>query len=587
MVMTGAFRAAGLVAALAIGVAQGTLAASPEPASTPAMPCQAGDTRVSPSAIVDPAPEPSAATAVEPGASSAAPQLPAIDDIIDPTEPPIDLAVTVECDTTITATIPLEGGQLVATGADGTVYTLTIPDVALLAETTISMTPVAAVAGLPTSGEVTYAVHLEPSGLELFDFATLTIEPVDELPIDEQIPFGYEGAGEGMFVALPAVDDPGITIRILHFSGYGVTKGFLADVEPLRKRLGGDAEARLQSQVALFLGAERQRQLLGTAESDDVAAGLSALSSLYGFIEEYQQKVMAPRILAAGESCANAQLAALTVMALQRQQELIGMESMEWPAGLDTLTGHVCMQEEYELCRDEHIIHRILPLMISHERQRQVSAIDDRGELAFAANLARKCLTFELVFESSISNRIGVEIESDVESKVKLTTEPGLDPLDPRSWVISGKAPLRNTEFKVTPIGDSGGCVLKTERGGSTFTVSALQWTVEYGTKKGPVATPDDPVGHVKDFVLTFKPGQTTEGGKIVCPKIGAQKLPVGDWTGTFLAAHAGELQENESYKMSGWEVKDRAERLGTKEWDVEASSITDEGSLELHHTPQ
>ena len=53
------------------------------------------------------------------------------------------------------------------------------------------------------------------------------------------------------------------------------------------------------------------------------------------------------------------------------------------------------------------------------------------------------------------------------------------------------------------------------------------------------------------------------------------------------MGAHAEDLQEDESYKMSGWEVNDRAERLGTKEWDVDMSSITDEGSAELHHTPQ
>jgi hypothetical protein len=147
---------------------------------------------------------------------------------------------------------------------------------------------------------------------------------------------------------------------------------------------------------------------------------------------------------------------------------------------------------------------------------------------------------------------------------------------------------LKNTKLKVTPIGDSGGCVLKARRGGSTLTVSDLRWTVAYGAKNDPVATPDDPVGHVKDFVLTFKPGQTTESGKISCPKVGAfDILAEKNWTELFKAAHAEELVENESVKISGWEVRDRAERLGTKEWDVDKSSVTDEGSAELHHTPQ
>jgi hypothetical protein len=53
------------------------------------------------------------------------------------------------------------------------------------------------------------------------------------------------------------------------------------------------------------------------------------------------------------------------------------------------------------------------------------------------------------------------------------------------------------------------------------------------------------------------------------------------------MGAHAEELVENESYQLSGWEVNDRAEQLATKEWGVDISSVTDEGSAELHHTPQ
>ena len=174
--------------------------------------------------------------------------------------------------------------RISATGADGTLYTLTIPGDALTLPTDISLTPVASVAGLPTSGDITYAVQLEPSGLQLDDFATLTITPTTPLPIDQQIPFGYEGDGADMFLALPVVTDPRIQLQVLHFSGYGVTKGLLADMEPIRQRLGGSAEARLESQLAEGLQALKGR--------DDLA-GTAAMAALFdAFLKDFKAQVV-------------------------------------------------------------------------------------------------------------------------------------------------------------------------------------------------------------------------------------------------------------------------------------------------------
>ena len=63
----------------------------------------------------------------------------------------------------------------------------------------------------------------------------------------------------------------------------------------------------------------------------------------------------------------------------------------------------VCLKEEYEFCRDEHIVHRIVPSILGVERKRQllgiVSAEMDQV-MAEAEDLAAKCLRFELEFKS-------------------------------------------------------------------------------------------------------------------------------------------------------------------------------------------
>src|SRR5690348_14436311 len=66
---------------------------------------------------------------------------------------------------TVKLTIPLTGGSLSATGGDGTVYTLTVPDKALLSAQEISMTPLAAMDALPLGGGLAAGVQLEPEGL--------------------------------------------------------------------------------------------------------------------------------------------------------------------------------------------------------------------------------------------------------------------------------------------------------------------------------------------------------------------------------------------------------------------------------------
>lgn len=46
--------------------------------------------------------------------------------ILDPAATPIDLALTLDAGKAVEAVVPIEGGSVTATGADGTVYTLDI-----------------------------------------------------------------------------------------------------------------------------------------------------------------------------------------------------------------------------------------------------------------------------------------------------------------------------------------------------------------------------------------------------------------------------------------------------------------------------
>src|SRR5207302_3054663 len=67
------------------------------------------------------------------------------------------------------------GGTVSATARDGTKYTLSVPAHALLADTTVSLTPVVSLRGLARGAKLRGAVQLAPEGLGLVRPATLTI----------------------------------------------------------------------------------------------------------------------------------------------------------------------------------------------------------------------------------------------------------------------------------------------------------------------------------------------------------------------------------------------------------------------------
>ena len=132
--------------------------------------------------------------------------------------------VQVDAARATSATFGPDGGELTTTAADGTRYTLSIPEGALLALVEITMTPIRAIDPFPAeagvAAGVAAGVDLHPEGLVFFQAATLTIEPGPG--VSSTMGFAYAGDGEALQLYPAAFDDDAITMRLSSFSGYGL-----------------------------------------------------------------------------------------------------------------------------------------------------------------------------------------------------------------------------------------------------------------------------------------------------------------------------------------------------------------------------
>jgi hypothetical protein len=486
--------------------------------------------------------------------------------IFDTPAEPVDVAVTLDTAGTVEALIPVEGGSISATGADGTVYTLEIPADALLSETTISLTPVTSIAGMPFGGEQTYAVQLGPDGLFLYNFAILTITPVVELPIEEQIVFGYLEDGKDLILAAPVVDSNEIQIQVLHFSGNGVTKGLLADIEPVRERLGGDAERIMENAVSIELALTRQGAVVGEARRELFAEAF----------REYEEQVVKPRVAAAGESCAAGQLAEQTVLRLDFMRKAFGLSQVSenyYPGLLDTVA-QVCVAEEFDLCVEQHIIHRMIQVLVSFKHRYAMLFLPaDNVVIRLAEGLTEKCLTFKLVFES----RASAEdlYVSTMKSEITLR-------FNPDDFTISGGAKLENVHFEFfDPY-----CDVTSIPGGGTFTVHNLEILDQPGEVVVDLNLIPQQLGQVGDFVLSYQPGVTSEYATLVCDGDVVSPVFPGAWSINFLTTHIDEIDMSSGlYISTDWEILGN-EHFAKKPWTEEDGYLAEYGKFDLYHTP-
>lgn len=237
----------------------------------------------------------------------------------------LDVKIQLDKNQSASGKIGKAGGSVSLTGGDGSKFTLEIPADALDAETTITMTAVKSLDGSPLDKNTPTAVQLEPSGLFFKQLATLTIVPAKEIPVKEQIVFGYEGDGKDYSLAV--VDPKGdpkskdIKIKLMRFSGAGVGSGSDAAWAATLMLQASTAESLLFGKLGEYTQELRRRMILGDENSAETA---ELTAKIKAALEQYEEQVVLKEIVAAELDCKHAEKAIKDLLYLERLRSLLG-----------------------------------------------------------------------------------------------------------------------------------------------------------------------------------------------------------------------------------------------------------------------
>ena len=381
---------------------------------------------------------------------------------------PVTVTVALDEGHAASTLIPVSGGAVSATGADGSRFTLTIPANALLQPTTITLTPVTSVSGMPLSGGLVAAAHFEPEGLRLYEVATLRIEPARAVPTGEQVGFGYYGTGADFHLA-PLAMGAAIELPVQHFSGVGVGQGTAADQGAQLARAPAATEAQLQQEIGALVGAERAAELSGQPGDADFGSNLAAL------MQDYFDNVVEPKLEAAENSNDPAviQEALNTALAWERMAQLLGMETdaLQRTLALVIKLAEINFNDAYTRCLQNPLQAAMhLERMLAAARIAALLGLEDDPRFAFSkidecarANLPpRMRLTFEATFvsENDFLGAGAITYTSTARASVLVDRMTGTSvyqgsaPITYSAYTINSSA---NTEVEQTSLGTTDG----------------------------------------------------------------------------------------------------------------------------------
>jgi len=485
---------------------------------------------------------------------------------------------------------------------------LSVPEGALPLAVEISLTPLREITDLPLD-DLGSAVVIGPVDLQFHEIATLTIEPALDIPLAEQITFGFEAEGGDFHLSPPGADPETVQILVLNSGGFGVGRAAAGARQALLDRLPTSPANRFAHQLADVLLRARQQGLSAGIESE----ARSLVTAYYDSFVRRVEAAGAPAQSNAGHGgsalaippaqpqgassigCAEAR--ELFELGLQEKYlEELGIREGEGfgvpPDDLALQLAEACLADAHEACVADDNLMRLPMEYLSLWTLGELGLVSDAALAQItstARGLMEKCYRFDLEMTSIITVKeegIG-GFESVMTAKIPLRLQPADDLANAivfSELEVAGSGVLYNDSitFEVAP----GGCTITGVRGGGEFTVIKL-----------PLILGGDGLTEVN---LTYHPGDSTEGGTVQCPRASTSNMPSGGyWSNSYFALHADELSMTSDagaaplsgtlaipYVARDWELLG-GEEVARKEYVRSLDPISEDTTFTLIHSPQ
>lgn len=332
-----------------------------------------------------------------------------------------------------TALIGATGGTIAATGADGTVFTLSIPANALASEERIIMTPVAQANNVPFSGGLVAGVQLEPTGLRLLQLATLTLAMPRPVPPGLETPMAWHDNGRDLYLHPLVVDPKVIAFKLIHFSGAGIGSGTSTERKSKLASLPCDQESALQQRLVPVLQEERDR------ERQDLPPDPTFYARVEAILEDYYNFTVRPAMAVALQSKDEDVLFTAVVQAMSTVRTLSYWLAAEDPF-LKTAIGQLAQfiaaaltivsDNAFDRCTKAHKIDEMQTLVYAERVAEAMGAGVDLG----TESKVERCGSFELDFDSTINRSLsfsGVSRSDTMHAQAKV----------PIQYRLSGRSP--------------------------------------------------------------------------------------------------------------------------------------------------
>ncbi|MEW6210697.1 MAG: hypothetical protein AB1631_20195 [Acidobacteriota bacterium] len=457
-----------------------------------------------------------------------------------------DVVPILDTERAVTQVISTEGGNMIATASDGTLFILTFPPDALISDAEITMTPVSFAEGLPVSGGLVAAVRLEPEGLRLWEPATLLISPTAPVSVTEEFPFVWRGMGKN-FHLYPLQPDPSsLAMKVVRLITYGIGRGTDADRAAQRLREMSRPEDQMEQRLEEVLSEARQAGNLITETEMSALALDSGCSSHLSqtlvpvFRNAYKKfkKPMKSALKSKDESrlrCVSDR--AFGWVGQARSMGVLDCVGSEYLAVLDFLVKATKIQldKAYDQCADMLFQPRdaIRAIGLLKQARRLGIPSQDMEKL-------KRCAKMEMEFDSATTYANGaMTIGMHVYAKVNI---------DP--FYSDGYAPLEYLSFTAAP--SCGSATIHSYEAVTPFKVLSVNFDVNPRTVDDCEKPNRDE--SIKPVSIDIEPSTTAESFDVICPRAPVVNIDGAFWTGSFFTLHQEELMGTLRFKITGWE---------------------------------